>query len=174
MVLYIFDNPMRKAVLKALESLSLHWKINGQVIEVIRKDEEQFQYSSQFVLGLPACEYQSPSNTLWRRVTEEIISEINEKAFSSYGNYDNYNFKMAINGKIMPVKGKGVRDHVGAFRRAQSIVEHYKSHNGDEGYAHYLLQRHKETIDSTLNEIKGYNVTSAQYTAQPSKIAEEE
>lgn len=170
MVLYIFDNPMRKAVIKALESLSLHWKINGQVIDIIKKAEGQIQYSSQYVLQLPTCEYRSPSNTLWRRVTEEIVSAINEKAFSTYGDYDNYDFKMAFNGMINAVKGKVLRDHAGAFKRAQSIVEHYKSHNGAEGYAHYLVQRHNETINNSLNEIESYNVTSAQYAAQQSEI----
>jgi len=172
-VLYIFENPMRKAVLKAFDSLSLRWEINGNIIDKIKEAEEQIQYSSQYVKELPSSEYQSPSNMLWRKISEEIVSEIEENAFSKYGSYDNYVFKMAINGKIMPVKGKYIRDHVGAFKRAQSIVEHYKSHNGDESYAHYLAQCHDETISNSLKEIESYNVMSRQYTPQQPEIAEE-
>jgi hypothetical protein len=174
MVLYIFDNPMRKAVLKALESLGLRWEVNGHVIEIIEKAKERVQHSVQFVEQIPSCRYQSSSCSGWNKITEEILSDIDVNTFKAACKSDACKFEMVNNGQIMPLDGKLVRDHLGAFKRSQDILKQYKIHNGAEGYADYLVQLHNETINNSLNEIASYNVTSAQYAAQQSEIPEEE
>lgn len=174
MVLYIFENPMRKAVIKSFESLGLLWEINDQVIDKIETVKESVQQAVQFVEQLPSCKYQYSSYTGWSKVTEEILSDMDENTFNAACKTDAYKFEMVNNGQIMPLEGKLVRDHLGTFKRSQDILEKYKIHNGAEGYAHYLVRRHNETINNSLNEIASYNVTSAQYAAQQSEIPEEE
>lgn len=165
MVLYIFENPMRKAVLQALESLSLCWAVNGQVIDKIKTAKEKVQYSGQYVVGLPSCYYQSSSNSGWERVTEEILSDLDENIFKPSWKFDSYKFKMAIDGAVIPRDGKLVRSHIGTFKRSKNILEEYERYDGAERYAHHLAQRHDETISNSLNEIESYNVTSAHYAA---------
>lgn len=174
MVLYIFENPMRKAVRKAFESLSWNPTINDKVIDEIKRLEQSVQQSSKYVVQLSSFSYRYPGNSNWRKDTEQVISKIHEEAFLNTCHYDDCDFRMAVDGKVIELKGKSIREHVGICKRAQDVLDEYKRHKSPESYARYIAQLHDETISNSLNEIKSYNVTSEQYAAQKSEIPEEE
>lgn len=172
MVLYIFDNPMRDAVLKAFESLGTSYVINEKVIDIIKEVEKNVQSARLSVDKISLSEYKSPSNDMWRTITEDMVSEIHKSTFSSDCIYDKFNFRLPGNSNIMV--GSQIRDYLKTIKRGQSILEEFEIQNGAEGFIHYLAQRHNETINSSLCKIKSYNVMSAQYAAQQSQIAVEE
>lgn len=172
MVLYIFDNPMRDAVLKAFDSLGMHSSINNQVIEKIKEVATKVQTAESFVDKLSSSDFKYPSNNMWRSITEDIVSELNKSTFSSYSSYDSYTFRFSGVSNVMA--GSLVRDHLKTIKRNQSILEEFEMQKGAVGFTHYLAQHHNSIVASSLNEIESYNVTSSQYAAQQSEIPEEE
>lgn len=171
-VLYIFENPMRDAVLKAFDSLSMHSSINNEVIEKIKEVATNVQTSKSFVDKLSSSEFKYPSNNMWRSITEDIVSELNKSTFSPYSSYDSYSFRFSGVSNVMA--GSLVRDHLKTIKRNQSILEEFEKQKGTVGFTDYLAQRHKSIVASSLNEIERYKVTSAQYAAHQSEIPEEE
>lgn len=171
MVLYIFKNPMRDAVLKAFDSLGIHSSINEEVIDKIKEVAANVKTSRSYVDKLSSSEFRTPSNNMWRSITEDIVSELNKSTFSPYTAYDSYSFRFSGDGEVRA--GSLIRDHLKTMKRGQSILEEFEMQNGVVGFRHYLAQRHNNNVASSLSEIESYNVTSLQYASHQSGISEE-
>lgn len=156
MVIVIFDNPMRNAALEAFDSMATKWDVNAAVIKKATDMAGDAEYSKKTTETLSSCEFRSTSNIQWRKITEDILSEILKEAFSSYCRYDDCSFKLAYDGSAHNHSGSFIRDHLRTIKRAKGIVRELGPHNGQDDYEGILAQRNRKSVSDALSVIASY------------------
>ncbi|MEJ1268649.1 putative phage abortive infection protein [Pantoea ananatis] len=168
MIITIFDNPMRKAALEAFRAVVWDPRINAQVVTYIEKIMDVRQKAKGLVENLPCAEYRKSSDTDWQPVTKEMITAILENASSQSLSYNQYSFRILVDGQSEGIPGVVLSDFLEELRRTESIAHQFEANNFSEGYGDYLAQLHKEKVESSLAEIENYSVIGGKNTMNSS------
>lgn len=159
MVMTVFENPMKRDALKALDSLpmSLCMKesLHSTIDDVLNKHTEAGELWDE----LPTSKYTLENNKTPREITDSMINSLEKHAFSDLCNYDVFTYELYVSGVYQKHTGKNLRYYFRNFSRGENLVHLLDEHGGKDGYMGQLMKVNEEKVSNLYDEIAHYNVS---------------
>ncbi|WP_323641853.1 putative phage abortive infection protein [Pectobacterium carotovorum] len=162
MVILIFKNPMRDAALRALNTLTENWHMNGAMTNSIERALEIFENARKHIDDSLPIEFKEKNGASWEPLKEEVISTIQKEAFHKSCHYDSYFFKYSTD----KIDGSTLRYYFRGSERNKTIASEVEAYNGIEGYINQYKHEYAARLKKFFEEIDMSNVVSDLYVSE--------
>jgi len=160
MVMTIFENPMKCDALQALNSLPMNLCMEEELHSTIDDVLKKHSYAGELRDKLPTSEYTLKSNKTPRKITDEMINALENDAFRSTCNCDEFTFGFYVSGVYKKHTGKDLRFFLKNYRRGLDLAHQIEKHSGKDGYMCQLMKINEEKVSNLYAESAHYNVSN--------------